>query len=458
MTRRSDEDPRDRRIEDPGQTREAAPATTLSREAVVCLFPSLVPGHRDGWSPVPFSHLPRIFARASASTTPSATEPGATTSDASSGTAPERGRQGRRRLVVPAVVTATALVLVTGTAVFAQAHKKVTIDVDGEVREVSTFAGSVEGLLQDQGVPVDERDDVSPQGALNDGADIVVRHAHRLTVEQDGTEREVWTTALTAADALEVLAVRDASIALVASRSGSRAGFAIDLATAENVSVLADGHTVTVEDTARTLPDALTSADVELGPLDRVSLEAGSNGGVLVVVQRVLVRQEVTTQDIAFTTTTREDPDSYEGSKTVETAGKAGVRTIRQSITTIDGTETARIVMSDEVTSEPVDAVVLVGTKERPAVRPGPISSPGDAASLNWAALAQCESGGNPRIVSSNGLYYGLYQFSLGTWRAVGGAGLPSEASSAEQTSRAQMLYNRSGAGQWPHCGSRLFS
>ena len=32
------------------------------------------------------------------------------------------------------------------------------------------------------------------------------------------------------------------------------------------------------------------------------------------------------------------------------------------------------------------------------------------------------------------------------------------DASADEQTARAKMLYNRSGAGQWPHCGKNLFS
>ena len=70
----------------------------------------------------------------------------------------------------------------------------------------------------------------------------------------------------------------------------------------------------------------------------------------------------------------------------------------------------------------------------------------------------RCESGGNPTAVSSTGKYHGLYQFSVSTWQAVGGAGLPSDASAEEQTARAKMLYNRSGAGQWPHCGTNLFS
>ncbi|RKS10835.1 transglycosylase-like protein with SLT domain [Nocardiopsis sp. Huas11] len=84
----------------------------------------------------------------------------------------------------------------------------------------------------------------------------------------------------------------------------------------------------------------------------------------------------------------------------------------------------------------------------------------GDAAGLNWAGLAQCESGGDPTAVNSAGGYYGLYQFSTTTWESVGGTGLPSEASPDEQTQRAQQLYNAVGGNwqsQWPHCGVHLF-
>jgi Transglycosylase-like domain len=69
------------------------------------------------------------------------------------------------------------------------------------------------------------------------------------------------------------------------------------------------------------------------------------------------------------------------------------------------------------------------------------------------AAIAQCESGGDPTAVSSNGMYHGKYQFSVATWAAVGGSGLPSQAPEAEQDMRAALLYARSGPGQWPVCG-----
>lgn len=70
------------------------------------------------------------------------------------------------------------------------------------------------------------------------------------------------------------------------------------------------------------------------------------------------------------------------------------------------------------------------------------------------SAIAQCESGGNPRAVDPSGTYRGKYQFDLPTWQSVGGSGDPAAAPEAEQDRRAAILYARSGAATWPVCGS----
>lgn len=75
---------------------------------------------------------------------------------------------------------------------------------------------------------------------------------------------------------------------------------------------------------------------------------------------------------------------------------------------------------------------------------------------LNWHALARCESSNNPRAVSPDGLYFGLYQFDAETWKSVGGTGNPASASPQEQTYRAELLYRRRGRAPWPVCGRWL--
>ena len=68
-------------------------------------------------------------------------------------------------------------------------------------------------------------------------------------------------------------------------------------------------------------------------------------------------------------------------------------------------------------------------------------------------AIASCESGGDPRLVSSDGTYRGKYQFDTGTWASMGGSGDPAAAPEAEQDYRAALLYQRAGTSPWPVCG-----
>lgn len=379
------------------------------------------------------------------------------------------------RRVVPVAATAAVLVAAGGTAAYAHADKSVTLDVDGTVRHVHTFAGSVHGFLADRHVTVGQHDTVTASDGLRDGSDIVVRHGHQVTVLLDGQERTIWTTALSADDALETLAARDADVRLVASRSqtSGRPELALDLTVHGPAQIVVDGRTIDVVDADASVSEVLSEQGVTLGALDRVSVQRTDDGTLQVIVNRVSIDQVTTHKAIAFDTTKRKDPAHYTGITTVVAKGAKGERTIVTQVTTVDGKVTARHQVSTSVTKKPVDRVIAIGTKARPVATPTathhastssssgssrPAKSGGKASGLNWSALAKCESGGRVNAVSSNGLYYGLYQFSVGTWRAVGGSGLPSQASASEQTARAQELYNRSGAGQWPVCGKYLFS
>ena len=72
-----------------------------------------------------------------------------------------------------------------------------------------------------------------------------------------------------------------------------------------------------------------------------------------------------------------------------------------------------------------------------------------------WDRLAQCESGGNWSINTGNG-YYGGLQFSLQSWRAVGGSGYPHNHSREEQIRRGEKLQAIQGWGAWPACSRKL--
>jgi resuscitation-promoting factor RpfE len=74
--------------------------------------------------------------------------------------------------------------------------------------------------------------------------------------------------------------------------------------------------------------------------------------------------------------------------------------------------------------------------------------------SVNWDAIAQCESGGNWAINTGNG-YQGGLQFTSSTWHANGGSGSANNASREEQIRVAENVLHTQGIHAWPVCGRR---
>jgi hypothetical protein len=95
-------------------------------------------------------------------------------------------------------------------------------------------------------------------------------------------------------------------------------------------------------------------------------------------------------------------------------------------------------------------------TTEAPTTNPNPPpSDPPPADGSVWDRLAQCEAGGNWAANTGNG-YYGGLQFSASSWHAVGGTGLPHQASRETQIQMGERLKARQGWGAWPACSRKL--
>jgi nucleoid-associated protein YgaU len=82
------------------------------------------------------------------------------------------------------------------------------------------------------------------------------------------------------------------------------------------------------------------------------------------------------------------------------------------------------------------------------------------ASSVNWDAIAQCESSGNWQINTGNGFYGGL-QFAQSTWAAYGGTQYAARADLAtrdQQIAIAEKVLVGQGIGAWPVCGAQAGS
>ncbi len=363
-----------------------------------------------------------------------------------------------RTLPTIALQVGVVVALVAGTTAFVALDKRVTISVDGHQQQVRSFARNVGDLLDSEHVAYDLAHDLvtpAPSSSLADGETVQVRYGRPVLLTVDGETRTVWTTGRTVSQALMLLGVRSDGAYVSASRSRriGRGGMALDVRMPHHLTFLADGTRHEVTTTATTVRSAMAEAGVALREQDRVSadLSAVPYAEQVVGLTRVDGKKAVEERPIKFDTVKRKSNDLYRGTTKIVKQGKVGieVRTFRE--TYLDGKLDSRQLVSTRVTEKPVTEVLLVGTKKMPDNAPA-------ADGLNWAALANCESGGNPQAYNSAGPFYGLYQFMESTWHAVGGVGVPTDASSSEQTYRAQILYNRSGAGQWPVCGHYLFS
>lgn len=113
----------------------------------------------------------------------------------------------------------------------------------------------------------------------------------------------------------------------------------------------------------------------------------------------------------------------------------------------------APVAPSEPAETTPVDVVPeAVPSAPRSSA---PVQAPAIAGGSVWDSLAACESGGNWAINTGNGFYGGL-QFTISSWQAVGGSGLPSDASREEQIMRGQSLQAIQGWGAWPACSAKL--
>ena len=116
-------------------------------------------------------------------------------------------------------------------------------------------------------------------------------------------------------------------------------------------------------------------------------------------------------------------------------------------------TGTARTWRKEKIVKNPRKIFAVTALASAMAVAPIALGAGvANADSVNWDAIAQCESGGNWAINTGNG-YYGGLQFSPSTWAANGGVGMPNQASRAEQIRIAENTLRTQGIGAWPTCG-----
>ncbi|MFC4910979.1 transglycosylase family protein [Actinomadura gamaensis] len=218
----------------------------------------------------------------------------------------------------------------------------------------------------------------------------------------------------------------------------------------KKVVIVVDTARTEVMTTGQTVQQVLDQAHIALGKYDLVNPAKQEAPADTIKVTRLLSKPQTKTITTDPPTVKKKVSSLPPFSQKELRKGRPEIKIVQVAWVRRHGKK-VKAVLSQKLKQKAVPRILGIGPQS---------AAGGDVAKLNWAALAQCESGGNPHSVNPAG-YYGLYQFSIPSWASVGGSGKPSDAPAAEQTYRAQLLYKRVGGrwqGQWPNCGHFLFS
>jgi hypothetical protein len=173
--------------------------------------------------------------------------------------------------------------------------------------------------------------------------------------------------------------------------------------------------------------------------------------GMTVVVTRTRIEKVTQQVPLPPPAQTIQDPTMNMSRHVVEDPGTPGQQNVTYAIAVVNGAETGRLPIANEVIAPARPSVVRIGAK--PGTEVPPVTN-----GATWDALAGCEAGGNWAINTGNGFYGGV-QFDQNTWERNGGLRYAARADLAtreEQIAIASVTQARQGWGAWPVCSGRV--
>jgi resuscitation-promoting factor RpfB len=363
------------------------------------------------------------------------------------------GRSKAQRLLVGALLLALMFAGEYAVAV----HKTLTLSVDGIPMTVSTMRSRVIEVVRENGFSFGEHDSIYP-GAnqrVHQSDTIVLRRGRPLQVSIDGQpSKQVWTTALTVDEALKQLSMGD--VAPAAASPASRlplAGMWLPLVSAKHVYINDGGVASDGRIAAPTVGQLMEAAGAPLQQDDKVVPPASTPviEGMQIVVTRIRAHNVAARMPLPAPLWRIYDPTLNISREVVVDPGAPGIQDVTFVVSTVNGVETGRQLVSHDVVSPARPSVQRVGAKPGTQV---PLVSNG----ATWDALASCESSGNWAINTGNGFYGGV-QFNQNTWESHGGLRYAPRADLAtreEQIAIAEVTRARQGWGAWPVCSGRI--
>lgn len=263
-------------------------------------------------------------------------------------------------LVLMCVICTSGVITVTALS------RDITVLDGDKMYGLTTLNADPDAVLDRLGIEVAPEDSVEFD---EKAATITIKRAFDVTVEVDGKAKTVTMTDGTVADALKAsnVTLREGDQVIPFAATNLVPDLEIKVARGVEVTVEADGKSVKVKVPATaTVENAVSAAQLTLSKDDVLSVKKTDTvtEGMTIKIDRVAYRETETTQEIPYETTQEETGELDQGDTQVKTAGENGSRTVVTREKLVNGQVVSSEEISNTVTKEPVNEVILVGTRE----------------------------------------------------------------------------------------------
>lgn len=270
-------------------------------------------------------------------------------------------------------------VCITAAVSVGSLSKTVTVTDGEETVTVSTINPDTSDVLAKTGIELRENDKFVRIDDGSDGVNLSVMRATGIDVNDNAKDAEFNESSVSDSFlSAGVTLSENENVSLAAALESAGNDAEVKLARFE-ITVDLRGEEIKKYVPAGTVESALEFLEIKMGVNDTIDTDVTKNveDGMKITISNVEYKTVTDVQTIEYNTVYKDSDSIYEGETAYETFGIEGERTIVTKEKYINGVLDSTETISDKVTKEAVDAVVLQGTKKKEVTPSYSYSYPG---------------------------------------------------------------------------------
>lgn len=264
------------------------------------------------------------------------------------------------------IIFTVSSILLTSVFSVAALNKTAIVNVDGKQLELATMTSDVDDILSDAGIQLNSADVVTSTDE-NGLVTINVKRAFPVYLDNNSKVSKYMVTDGTVADLIKKSGIIVTSDHIVTPKTDTEltADMTVTVKEKKIVSLSAYGIKDTVKVPCGTVQEALAYLEIELGKNDKINCKLTDEitDNMEIVIKRIEYKNVTSVDKIPFETVETYTDELAEGKTKVTVKGVDGESKTVTKQTIVNGKVTEEKLVSTEVTKEPINQEVLVGTK-----------------------------------------------------------------------------------------------